>query len=627
MKDEKNKVGRPKLADTKLKKNSLIVSGVMLLIVVCLVIGGLVSLNILPNKLKGEVTYKTFESGEEFCLGDECFETISDNGDTVTALAKYNLLVGYTCTEYSYDGSACTPISTDTVGYGLQNENTSAGYYATRPLGVTPFSTNVYWDINDYYGTFIYDERSLLFQYLNNYENYLHNEGFSSVTATLMNKEQVMNFSPSINVAFWAGFAVNSGSENIGGVSINYENSKYNNYLAGVRPVITINKSNIPGATIESAPPEDPGNTGNNNNDDISNSCTEFEKKETYNPGDIIAICNHETNISEDFYVISDNGTTLTALAKYNLLVGNTAVAESSGSSSITSITPIPTTASGYGIQSSTAKGIFSDLTTYVGVLKFSQTRYFDDSNGSILSQYNDNSGIPFVYDNNSSLWEPVQSYKSYLESIGATITSVTIPSVEQLEILSKIENGMSIVLLTSYWSGNRTDGGTLGAIYSNDYYGAYHDIDSYIGLRPVIVISKEDSNSNNNDTPDESTNPSVDNPTENKPNNSASSETEKSNTSTTKNSTTASNNKTTTKNKSIFNKLVPTTTSEKTTTTISKEKNIINKVVNKKDKTVCNNKCNKCWLCILFIILLILTIAYIIYDVIKDKKKKSISK
>lgn len=55
---DNRKVGRPKLADTKLKKKSLIISLIMLLVSIALLAGGLISLNILPkfNKLKGEVT-------------------------------------------------------------------------------------------------------------------------------------------------------------------------------------------------------------------------------------------------------------------------------------------------------------------------------------------------------------------------------------------------------------------------------------------------------------------------------------------------------------------------------------------------------------------------------------------
>ena len=45
-------------------------------------------------KLKGE-TYETYDFGDEFCIDTECFYTITDNVDTLTAIAKYNLLVGY----------------------------------------------------------------------------------------------------------------------------------------------------------------------------------------------------------------------------------------------------------------------------------------------------------------------------------------------------------------------------------------------------------------------------------------------------------------------------------------------------------------------------------------------------
>ena len=78
--------------------------------------------------------------------------------------------------------------------------------------------------------------------------------------------------------------------------------------------------------------------------------CTSFNKKDTYNVGDVIALCNADTGKSEDFYVMKDNGDTITALAKYNLLVGNTIV-WSDDFYDITSITPISTSEEGYGLS------------------------------------------------------------------------------------------------------------------------------------------------------------------------------------------------------------------------------------------------------------------------------------
>ena len=86
----------------------------------------------------------------------------------------------------------------------------------------------------------------------------------------------------------------------------------------------------------------------------VQQACTSFDKKDTYNVGDVIALCNTSTNKSEDFYVIKDNGTTVTALAKYNLLVGNTAVWNDDFTNTI-SVTPISTSEEGYGLQNSIA--------------------------------------------------------------------------------------------------------------------------------------------------------------------------------------------------------------------------------------------------------------------------------
>lgn len=55
MKEDKNKVGRPKLADTSLKKNSIIMVEICLIGIISLIFGGLINLNIVNyNKLKGD---------------------------------------------------------------------------------------------------------------------------------------------------------------------------------------------------------------------------------------------------------------------------------------------------------------------------------------------------------------------------------------------------------------------------------------------------------------------------------------------------------------------------------------------------------------------------------------------
>ena len=135
--DNRNKVGRPKLADNNLKKKSLIISIICLIVVIVLILTGIKILNIRPSKLKGEsAEYKTYEVGEEFCLDTECFYVIEDNGDTITGLAKYNLLVGNI---YNTETEELAEISTSTEGYGLQNKVTLFDSNNNVISGIMPF--------------------------------------------------------------------------------------------------------------------------------------------------------------------------------------------------------------------------------------------------------------------------------------------------------------------------------------------------------------------------------------------------------------------------------------------------------------------------------------------------------
>ena len=64
--------------------------------------------------------YDIYDVGDEITLGTEHFYVIKDNGDTVTALAKYNLLVGK-----AYDANIATHdypnLTEEDEGYGIQN--------------------------------------------------------------------------------------------------------------------------------------------------------------------------------------------------------------------------------------------------------------------------------------------------------------------------------------------------------------------------------------------------------------------------------------------------------------------------------------------------------------------------
>ena len=225
---------------------------------------------------------KTYAVGDEFCLENECFYVIKDNGTTVTALAKYGLLVGNTAV-YNDDFSdmTVTSISTSEEGYGLQNSIAgyvpfdSEGYPLSHTIkGAIAFSESCYWEddnkhkpLSQYgtdYPTNVFDSNSLLYEPVQNYKNYLKNTlGKTSVDARLITYEELISLgcddnggsetncksAPSwvySNVIYWTAIASND--YRIWSVvpSADISICGYDNAGAtGLRPVITISKSDI----------------------------------------------------------------------------------------------------------------------------------------------------------------------------------------------------------------------------------------------------------------------------------------------------------------------------------------------------------------------------------------------
>ena len=258
--------------------------------------------------------------------------------------------------------------------------------------------------------------------------------------------------------------------------------------------------------------------------------CTSFDKKDIYNVGDVIALCNTTTNKSEDFYVIKDNGDTVTALAKYDLLVGNTIVFNDDFSDVVSS--PISTSEEGYGLQNSIAGYIEWDSEnnplnhTFKGVISFADGEeskkisecsdnecYYgywtdDTSNHNLLSKYG-TSYPANVYDNNSKLYAHTQDYKTYLKNtLGKTSVDARLITYEELTSLGcKLDgssgncyNAPSWVHSTNYWSGTAYHvkwvyfvTSYVGTGPANGFGPGYFDYSLFLGLRPVITISKSE--------------------------------------------------------------------------------------------------------------------------------------
>ena len=198
----------------------------------------------------------------------------------------------------------------------------------------------------------------------------------------------------------------------------------------------------------------------------------------------------------EHFYVMSNDGNNITMLAKYNLKVGRIYTSSSE-------YTEIPTTEEGYGLQDSEMIGIKANESNepvfpWKGTVVFSESRYWTDTpdtnGGNLLEKYGTEYPV-YVYDENSSLYQYVENYETYLKGSGVSSAAAQLMSYEQATALGCTNgnclSGPSWVYSTSYWLGSannfrmvrivRSYGGFLSSDFSLDNGG---------GVRPVITIS-----------------------------------------------------------------------------------------------------------------------------------------
>ena len=240
----------------------------------------------------------------------------------------------------------------------------------------------------------------------------------------------------------------------------------------------------------------------------INGCTTDYVKKasnETYEVGDVISFCNKNARYtnkdgvlvkgkSEDFYVIGDNGDTVSALASYNLMVGWRATDDYA--------TAFP------GLQT-------NSTTEYP--LAFAEKHDENKSGSTYLGYWTNNTSIkPLeaygtsypadVYDSNSILYEHVQKYQTYftstLNKATAKMRLITYNELVGLGCDSSsytcktdavTTNKREWIYNTTYWTASARGYdfvwivGANGDFMSNSFWGAGG------GVRPVITISKSD--------------------------------------------------------------------------------------------------------------------------------------
>lgn len=266
------------------------------------------------------------------------------------------------------------------------------------------------------------------------------------------------------------------------------------------------------------------------NQEPSTQACTSFDKKDTYNVGDVVALCNTNTGKSEDFYVIKDNGDTVTAFAKYNLLIGDAVELNWNTMETINS-TPISTSEEEYGLQSSIAANYEWDSNGHPKskIIK-SGINFANDEESKKMSNCSDPFGCYYgywtdntsnhnlsskygtsypadVFDSNSNLYTPLENYKAYIKNtLGKESVKTKLISLEDLINLGCVKNyprpginsdceaAPSWVYSVNYWTATAGDNSSVwmissyGGLASNTF-----EFPGSFGLRPVITISKSE--------------------------------------------------------------------------------------------------------------------------------------
>ena len=206
---------------------------------------------ILINVVSGDGT----KTSDEVCIGEECFYVMYSDDTTVTMLAKYNLYVGG---EYNSRWTAYGDEAT-----GKQDSTMLGDVSSGRPYkGTTKFSNTSYWSSTvSSYPSYVYNENSLLYSYVENYKTYLNTLGVTPTEARLITKEELETLGCSSSehscssapswvyaTTYWSGSAYST--DNVWLVhsdgSFATTLRSYSMYM-GCRPVITISRSLIDG--------------------------------------------------------------------------------------------------------------------------------------------------------------------------------------------------------------------------------------------------------------------------------------------------------------------------------------------------------------------------------------------
>lgn len=381
------------------------------------------------------VSGKIDEVGSEVCIKDECFYIISNDGSTVTMLAKYNLYVGYMYNE-SYETleleNPTGKQSSDAIGYRRNDDGALLPF-----IGVVPFSNSA--DI------YTYDE-SIIKTYVDDYNIYLSTYSLID-NARLITEDEVnllKDYDWLYTSSFWTestlrDFIVVVKSSGIIDSGVATDDMSY-----GVRPVIEMSVDEIhvePAAKVVS--------------------------------GDYDTVGSEVAIGDEHFYVISSTDDTVTMLAKYNLYVGNEC------GTALNSCTSYGEEAT--GIQDSTMLG-WGSTSPYRGVIEFSNVSC--NYSGSIVEGYVNNYHSYLITQNITPIETRLISFDE--------LTTLGCSCHEGFVEICSCEDSYNWTYTTTYWTGTCVDSSYVWEVNRFGGMSKYdYTFNDQVGVRPVITISK----------------------------------------------------------------------------------------------------------------------------------------
>jgi prepilin-type N-terminal cleavage/methylation domain-containing protein len=212
----------------------------------------------------------------------------------------------------------------------------------------------------------------------------------------------------------------------------------------------------------------------------------EGKTKVSVRVGDIVKI------LDEEFYVVQPAATMnddLVLLAKYNLKIGHIC------SSDFSVIGEIKKTEDRYGIQDSNMIGYHYTFDKYYGTIEFANSKYWDSGVGSTYPGSYSDPNYPYVFDDNSTIYDYLSLYRKYVERLGAKVVDVRLLTYKEAVRLgcnypNLLCTGNSFLYETSFWLGNAYDYFHVWRIYSNRNFDHIdRNYKYHFGIRPVVVI------------------------------------------------------------------------------------------------------------------------------------------